>query len=100
MHIRKILIPLSGRYDPDDSADLDVPALQTGLSAARQFAAHAEILCVTGEPSKPDDGRSAWMLGQGMRELIKMMEKEGEARRGRARAAFERAVAAFEPPPE
>lgn len=100
MHIGKILIPLSGRYDPEDPEDLDVPALQTGLSAARQFTAHAEILCVTGERSDPDVGRGAWMLGQGVRELIDMMEKEGDARRRRARAAYDLVVAAFDPPPE
>jgi len=99
MLIRKILIPLSGRYDPDDPEDFDVPSLQMGFHVAQRFNAHAEVLCVTGEPSAPDERWAAWVPGYGVRQVISWLEKESEARRRRARRAYEQILAAYDPPP-
>lgn len=48
MDIRKILVPLSGRFDPADSESLDAPALQTALGLARHLDARIEVLSVIG----------------------------------------------------
>lgn len=99
MLIRKILVPLSGQHDPADPDGLDVPALRTGFTIARQFEAHAEVLCVTAEPSTTDERWAAWMPGYGVRELSRYMEKEGELRRRRTRKAYDQALAGCDPAP-
>lgn len=97
--MRKLLIPLSGRYAPDDPEDLDISALRAGLAAAQQLDAHAEVLCVTGAPDRPQNGWAAWVPDYGVTEQIARLQQEGEARRQRAKAAYEQVRATFDPPP-
>jgi nucleotide-binding universal stress UspA family protein len=99
MLIRKILIPLSGKTDPADPESLDIPALRTGFTVARQVGAHAEVLCVTAEPSRPDERWASWIPGYGVREISSYMEKEGKLRRRRTKEAYERALADLQPAP-
>lgn len=99
MAFRKILIPLSGRHDPDDPESLDLPALAAGFLAARRLDAHAEVLCVTGEAAPAEVGWATWLPDYGMTEIIRVVEREAERRRRRARAAYDRARPASDPPP-
>lgn len=95
MTIRRILVPLSGRHDPEDPASLDAPALQAALAVGARHEAHVEVLCVTAAPGQPEAEWSAWLPGYGIHELIRWTEQENEERRRRAKAAFDRAVAAL-----
>ncbi len=97
--MRKILIPLSGRYAPDDPEDLDIPALQAGFDAARRFDAHVEVICVTEEPTRPKEGWAAWVPDYGLGDQIERIKQEGEARRRRAEAAYEKVRAGSDPLP-
>lgn len=97
MAIRRILVPLSGRYDSEDPENLDRPALQSALAIGRDFDAHIEVLCVIGETSKPDETMPAWMPGYGVNQVIDWMKTEGVARRRRARAAFDEVFSACDP---
>ncbi len=98
MQIKKILVPVSGRYDPDDPENLDAPALETALHVASRHAAHVQVLSVSDEAAHT--GRwTHWMPAQGINDLIDRIEREGAARRRRSRAAFDKAVADCEPRP-
>ncbi len=99
MTMRKILVPLSGRFDPDDLESLDWSALETGLKVGQQLGAHVEVLCVIGPPSEPEKALAAWIPSYGVEKLIDMIEKEGEARHKRARSSFEAAINGLEKRP-
>jgi len=92
MPVRKILVPLSGLYDPEDPESLDWPALDTALSVGQQLAAHVEVFCITGPPREPKTSLATWVPGHSVDQLIDMIEEEGEARHKRARASFEAAI--------
>lgn len=49
MSIKKILIPLSGQYDPADPESLDKPALVTAFNVGRHLNAHVEVFCIEAE---------------------------------------------------
>lgn len=98
MAIRRILVPLSGRYDAEDPENLDRPALQSALVVARAFDAHVDVLCVIGEPSKPDERWSEWMPGYGVHQVIDWVKTEGKSRSRRARLAFDEVFSGCEPP--
>jgi len=87
----KILVPLSGRFDPDDPESLDWSALETGLKVGEQLQAHVEVLCITGPPRNPEKALAAWIPSYGAEQLAKLIEEEGEARHKRARSSFEAA---------
>lgn len=97
--IREILIPLSGRYDPDDPEELDTPALQIGFEVARRFGAHAEVLCITSGPPEVGDDWPAWLPDYGTAAQLDMIREEAEARRRRARDSYQRVRAACDPVP-
>jgi len=99
MPIRKILVPLSGRFDPDDPESLDWPALVTGLEVGQQLEAHVEVLCVTGPPRDPERAVAAWIPDYGVEQLFSMIEKEGGARHKRAKSSFEAAINGLEKRP-
>ena len=100
MPIRKILVPLSGRYDPQESNSLDRPALIAGLSAGQRLAAHVEVLCVTAPASRPEIPLAAWVPGHTVDQLITNIEEESEERHKRARASFEAAIGMLENRPD
>ena len=99
MAIRRILVPMSGRYDPDDPESLDSSGLEIGLKLGQQLQAHVEALCVTGPPREPEKAFAAWIPGYGIRQLIEIVEKEGAARHQRARSAFDAAIRGMKEPP-
>lgn len=63
MKLRKICVPMSGRYDPHDPGNLDGPVFGVALRYAEAFGALVEVLCVT-EPAAP--GLSAWTASGAM----------------------------------
>lgn len=99
MILRKILVPLSGQYGPDDPDGLDAPALEYALRAAHGNAAHVQALCITRVKAEPDSRWLSLLPDYGVRELTEMMDRQSEDRRQRAEAAFQRVVSTFEPPP-
>ena len=52
MSVRRILVPLSGQYSPNDPVSLEFPALETGFLVGRKFDAHVEVFCIEAEPSE------------------------------------------------
>ena len=92
MEIRKVLTPLSGRFDTDDPESLDVPALQASVRVARQFEAKLEVLCVTGPGGPQATGWVSWVPDYGMEAVLDALEKQGNIRKKRARKSFEAVV--------
>ena len=89
MPVRKILVPLSGRYDPEDPESLDGPALATAFHVGQRLKAHVEVCCITASPGEPELSLASWVPGHSVEQLINLIEEESEARRKRARASFE-----------
>lgn len=89
MDIRKILVPLSGRFDPADSDSLDAPAIQTALRLARHLDARIEVMSVTGPVGPQAGGWVSWLPDYGVDAVLASIEKQGAARRKRARKTFD-----------
>jgi len=97
MPTRKILIPLSGQYDPEDPESLELPALETGFALGRQFDAHVEVFCIEAERSDARTHLAPWVPGAAVDELLDRLESKSEGRRKRARAMFYAASARAHP---
>lgn len=97
MPIRKILVPLSGQYDPEDPESLELPALETGFALGRRFNAHVEVFCIEAERSDTRTQLAPWIPGAAVDELLDRLDTESESRRKRARASFDAASARFHP---
>ncbi len=97
MSIRKILIPLSGQYDPEDPESLELPALETGFALGRRFDAHVEVFCIEAEPSEARTHLAPWIPGAAVDELLDRLDTESEGRRKRARALFDAVSARVQP---
>lgn len=97
MPIRKILVPLSGQYDPQDPESLELPALETGLALGRRYDAHVEVFCIEAEPSEARTHLAPWIPGAAVDELLDRLDTESESRRKRAQALFDAASARFHP---
>ncbi len=89
MNIRKICVPMSGRYDTLDSENLDGPALQTALIYAKAFGAVVEVLSVTETAAPELSPWTAWIPTYGVDELFKEIERLGTVRRDQARKTFD-----------
>ena len=94
MEIRRILVPLSGRFDPQDPESLDAPALKTSVRLARHLDAGIEVLSVIGPVGPQAAGWISWVPDYGMDAVIDSIEKQGEVRRKRARKTYDAIVAA------
>ncbi|HEY9040161.1 MAG TPA: universal stress protein [Roseovarius sp.] len=92
MNIRKICVPMSGRYDTLDPENLDGPALQAALIYAKSFAAQIEVLCVTETVAQAPAPWTAWIPNYGVAELFKEFERLGNVRRDHARKTFDQIV--------
>ena len=88
----KILVPLSGRFDPADPENLDAPALQTALRLARHLDAQLEVLSVIGPVGPEAVGWISWVPDYGMDAILDSIEEQGAARRKRARKTFDAVV--------
>lgn len=98
MTIRKILVPLSGQYDPADPEALERPALETALILARRMNAHVEVFCIEAPPREMHGDVAAWIPRLAVDELLDMIEAESDKRRERVRALFESVTARFKAP--
>jgi len=92
MGTKKILVPLSGRFDPADSESLDAPALQTALRLARHLEARVEVLSVIGPVGPQAAGWISWVPDYGMDAILDSIEQQGAVRRKRARKTFDAIV--------
>lgn len=90
MNIRKICVPMSGRYSTLDPENLDGPALQAALTYAKVFGAEVEVLCVTETAASELSPWAAWVPNYGVTELFKEIERLGNVRRNQARKTFEK----------
>ena len=97
MAIRKILVPLSGRYDPEDPESLELPALETGFLLGRRFDAHVEVFCIEAERAAARTHLAPWIPGAVVDELLDTLDRESNKRRERAEALFEAVAARFAP---
>jgi nucleotide-binding universal stress UspA family protein len=89
MNIRKICVPMSGRYDTRDPENLDGPALQAALIYAKAFRAEVEVLCVTETVAPELSPWTAWIPNYGVDELFKEIGRLGNMRRDHARKTFD-----------
>lgn len=93
MEIRKILVPLRGRYAPEDPASLDAPALQSAVMLARKLDAEVEVLCVINPARQEVSSWINWIPDYGMDMVIEGLDRQGTARRHNTRKSFETHVA-------
>ena len=98
MPIRKILVPLSGQYDPEDPESLEQPALETGFVLGRRFDSHVEVFCIEAERSDTRTQLAPWIPGAAVDELLDTIDVESDRRRHRARTLFDTVSARFKPP--
>ena len=92
LSVRKILVPLSGRYDPDASEQLDGSALALGLAVGQAFGAHVEAFCVEAALRDTRPLLIPGVPGSEIDELIGAIEKENRKWRKQARETFDRLV--------
>ncbi len=89
MIIRKICVPMSGRYDTPDPENLDAPALQAALIYANAFEADVDVLCVTETATTELSPWTAWIPNYGVADLFREIERLGTVRRNHARQTFD-----------
>jgi len=93
LEIRKILVPLSGQYAPEDPASLDAPALQSAVLLARKLDAEVEVLCVI-KPARQETTRWIdWIPDYGLVMAIERLDREGAVRRRNAKKSFDTHIA-------
>lgn len=88
MSIKKILVPMSGQYDPEDMESLERPALETAFRLAQRLRAHVEVVCIEAEPQEAQENIAPWVPGSAVDTLIDAIKAESENRRERAKALF------------
>lgn len=93
MEIRKILVPLSGQYAPEDPASLDAPALQSAVLLARKLDAEIEVLCVINPARQEANNWINWIPDYGLDMVIEGLNRQGAARRRNARKSFDTHIA-------
>lgn len=98
MHFRKILVPLSGQYDPADPESLERPALETAFDLGRRFGSHVEVFCVEALAEEVRGRMPGWMPRLAVDDLIDMIEREDDKRRERARDLFGATVERYAAP--
>lgn len=92
VNVRKICVPMSGRYNTLDPENLDGPALQAALVYAKAFGADVEVLCVTEIPAPELPPWTAWVPKYGVDDLFKEIERLGNVRRDQARKTYDQIV--------
>ncbi len=95
MTIRRILVPVLGKEDPESGAMLEVPALETGFSLGERFGARVDVLCIEAARTT---GLPWWIPDSGLDELLDLIERRDAQRRDQARAIFDRIAGERRPP--
>lgn len=98
MSIRKILVPLSGFYDPADPQMLAQPALETAFVIAQGMDAHLEVFCIEADPGNAQRHLPPGIPELAIDQLLNMIESENDARRTRSRELFETVAEQFKAP--
>lgn len=98
MAIRKILVPLSGRYDPADPESLERPALQTAFAVGRRLDAHVEVVCIAAEHRDPGRRLAPWVPHLAIEDILNAIDEESGNRQVRARDLFEAVAESFNAP--
>ncbi len=98
MTTRKILVPMSGSYDPANPQVLEQPALETGFVIAQGLDAHLEVFCIEADPGDTQSRLAPWMPELAVDQLLNMIEWENDARRTRSRELFETVADQFKAP--
>ncbi len=98
MPIKKILVPLAGRYDPADPESLEEPALETAFMVGRRMSAHVEAMCIEAEPSEARAHLTPWIPQLAIERLINDLEEESDRRRENARLLFDTVTARIDAP--
>jgi len=88
MSIRKILVPLSGQYDPEDPVSLERPALETAFRIGQRLRAHVEVVCIKAEPQNAHENVASWIPGSAVKTLIDAIDAESGQRRERAKDLY------------
>lgn len=89
MTFKRILVPVSGRYPPEDSENLGAPALAIGANIARLMDAEMDVLSVIGSEGPQMTGWVSWVPDHGMDEVLEALQRQGEICRRRARSSFD-----------
>ena len=98
MPIRKILVPLSGQYDPADLESIERAACETAFSIGSRLDAHVEVLCIEVRAGEARDEMARWMPHLAIEDLLSRIEAESDQRRARARELFAAVSDAFSAP--
>ena len=98
MSIRKILVPLSGHYDPANPQALEQPALESAFIVAEGLDAHLEVFCIEADPANTQSHLAPWIPELAVDQLLNMIEWESDTRRTRSREMFEAVADRFKAP--
>ncbi len=98
MSIRKILVPLSGQYDPADPESLEMPALEAAFHLGLSLDAHVEVFCVEAPTNEAHEQLAPWLPRLAVTDLFEHIEKESDMRRVRAREIYGKVVDSFSAP--
>lgn len=98
MSTQKLLVPLSGHYDPANPQALEQPALETAFVVAQGLDAHLEVFCIEADPVDTERHLASWMPELAVDQLLNMIEGESDARRTRSRELFETVAERFKAP--
>jgi nucleotide-binding universal stress UspA family protein len=88
MPIRKILVPLSGQYDPADIESIERAACETAFSIGARLNAHVEVFCIETGPGEARDEMARWMPHLAIEDLLNRIEAESDVPRARALELF------------
>ena len=97
--MRKLLVPVSGQYDPEHPESLDEAALAAGFTMARHLDAHMEVFCIEAQRQGAPKQLASWVPGSAVNDVLSSIEAEHEKRRRRARATFTEVATRFGGPP-
>jgi len=97
--VKKLMTPLSGQYDPENPAELDVPALRAAFTLGEVFDAHVEAVSVVDPPAESIREWPLWLPGGGAAAICDMIDAASEVRRQHARRQFDEVLAGLSAPP-
>lgn len=95
--LRRILVPILGKEEPESEALLETPAIETAFALGERFQAHVDVVCI--EAENADRAPAPWWIPDaGLGELLDLLDRRDEQRRTHARATFDRIARERLPP--